>query len=40
LKNKYESRLSNAILELNKLLKEEGKNAKSLIKRAISLYAL
>jgi hypothetical protein len=40
LKNKYELRLSNAISELNKLLKEEGKNAKSLIKRAISLYAL
>jgi ElaB/YqjD/DUF883 family membrane-anchored ribosome-binding protein len=40
LKNKYEQRLSDAIKELNKLLEKEWKNATSLIKRAVLLYAL
>lgn len=40
LKNKYETRLQNAIKQLSDLLKKEWKEANNLVKRAISLYAL
>ncbi len=40
LKKKYETKLQKAIKELNNLLKKEWKNANSLIKRAIALYAI